>query len=67
LFSSQFNFAKLSDPSGTKLGSLPSMWNRICVLDMSGELGWRWVLEVVSEWPLMGAEASVRDPSGVKA
>lgn len=33
---SQVNFAALS--LGTTLGSLlPSMWNRICILDKSGE------------------------------
>lgn len=34
----QVNFVKLTDSSGTKLSSLPSMWNRLCILDKSG--GW---------------------------
>ncbi|PSC70000.1 serine protease [Micractinium conductrix] len=32
----QVNFLKLTDTSGTKLSGLPSMWNRICILDKSG-------------------------------
>lgn len=33
----QVNLVKLSDASGTKLMGLPSMWNRICILDKSGQ------------------------------
>lgn len=32
----QVNFVQLSDASSTKLGALPSMWNKISILDKSG-------------------------------
>ena len=36
----QINFVKLSDASGTKLTGVPSMWNKISILDKSGADAW---------------------------
>ena len=33
----QINFVKLSDAAGTKLTGVPSMWNKVSILDKSGE------------------------------
>ena len=64
----QVNFVKLSDTTGTKLGSfVPSMWNKICILDKSGGCWgwhgcWRWLGAAAAAAAAAHATAGPRAP-----